>query len=250
MSAAAINLTGLRAGFGDGRPVLKGVDLRVEAGEVVALVGANGAGKTTLLRSLVGLVPIQDGTLAVDGVSVPDASRGELRALRCRVGFAFQRSALAPRLTVLHNVLHGGLGRNGVRGWSPATVPESERQLAVRCLDRVGLRVTARQRLGALSGGQQQRVMLARALMQRPRILLADEPVASLDPTAAQQIMRLMVEIAADEGITVVTALHQIDYAQRFTDRIVGLSAGRVTLDRPAKQCEVPDLNELYAAVA
>jgi phosphonate transport system ATP-binding protein len=245
-----VRTSGLLAGFGSGPPVLAGVDLEVGAGEVVALVGANGAGKSTLLRTLIGMVPARSGDVVVDGVPVPGASRGELRALRSRVGFAFQRSCLAGRLSVLHNTLHGALGRSGPRGWWPALAAESEREWALVCLDRVGLAHLAQRRLSTLSGGQQQRVALARALMQRPRLLLADEPVASLDPAAATKVMGILRDIAVDEQLTVIVALHQLDYARQFADRMVGLSGGRVTLDEPAWECEEPRLQHLYGAPA
>ena len=247
---AIVQSVGLQAGFGTGAPVLAGVDLDVHAGEVVALVGANGAGKSTLLRSLIGLVPARAGELTVDGVRVPGASRAELRTLRMRVGFAFQRFALAGRLSVLHNTLHGALGRSGPRGWWPLFAAEEERYTALECLDRVGLGPLADRRLATLSGGQQQRVALARALMQRPRLLLADEPVASLDPAAGARVMTVLREVAAEGELTVIVALHQLDYARQFADRIVGLSDGRVTLDMPAGQCEPRRLELLYGAPA
>jgi phosphonate transport system ATP-binding protein len=245
-----VRTSGLLAGFGSGPPVLAGVDLEVRAGEVVALVGANGAGKSTLLRALIGMVPARSGEVVVDGVRVPDASRTELRALRSRVGFAFQRFCLAGRLSVLHNTLHGALGRSGPRGWWPALAAESEREWALACLDRVGLAHLAARRVSTLSGGQQQRVALARALMQRPRLLLADEPVASLDPAAGTNVMGILRDIAVDEQLTVIVALHQLDYARQFADRMVGLCGGRVALDEPAWECEEPRLQLLYGAPA
>lgn len=248
--AAIVRASGLRAAHPGGPQVLDGIDLEVARGEVVALVGANGAGKSTLLRTLVGLVPATAGEVVVDGVDVRAASRSELRALRCRVGFAFQRLSLAGRLTVLHNVLHGALGRSGPRGWWPALAAGAERRAALACLDRVGLAALSRRPLATLSGGQQQRVAVARALMQRPRILLADEPVASLDPAAGLRVMGLLREIAADEELTVIVALHQLDYARRFADRVVGLTGGRVTVDARASDCDAPSLDALYGTPA
>jgi phosphonate transport system ATP-binding protein len=245
-----VETTGLEAGFAGGPPVLRGVDLRVQPGEVVALVGANGAGKSTLLRALIGMVTVRAGDVVVDGVDVADASRPELRALRARVGFAFQRYCLAGSLSALHNTLHGALGRSGPRGWWPALAPQPEREWALECLHRVGLPEHADRRLSTLSGGQQQRVALARALMQRPRLLLADEPVASLDPAAAAKVMTILRQIADEGRLTVIVALHQLEYARRYTDRIVGLSAGRVQLDEPARDCEQPRLDRLYAMTA
>jgi phosphonate transport system ATP-binding protein len=245
-----VAVSGLVTAFVPGRPVLAGVDLRVGDGEVVALVGANGAGKSTLLRSLVGLIPAADGEVLVDGTDVRTARRAELRDVRRRVGFVFQRLHLAPRLSVFHNALLGSLGRTGPRGWWPATASSADRAEAMDALDRVGLADLARRRLASLSGGQQQRVAIARMLVQRPRLVLADEPVASLDPAAAASVMVLLRDVATERGLPVIVALHQIDYARRFTDRIVGLNAGRVVLDQPIAGCADAAIGALYAPSA
>jgi phosphonate transport system ATP-binding protein len=229
---------------------LSEVDLCVREGETVALIGTNGAGKSTLLRCLVRLVEPAEGTITIGGTQVTGASRRTLRAIRQDVGFVFQRFHLIPRLTAFHNVVHGAMGRSGSRCAWPATSPSEVRQEAMQCLERVGLVGYADRRVDSLSGGQQQRVAIARMLMQRPRIILADEPVASLDPLSAHTVMELMCSIAEERGVTVMMALHQIDLALRYADRVVGLRNGTLELDRAAARCDAAQLNPIYAPSA
>jgi phosphonate transport system ATP-binding protein len=226
---------------------LAGVDLCVPDGETVALIGTNGAGKSTLLRCLVRLIEPTEGDITIGGTAVTGASRRALREVRQDVGFVFQRFHLIPRLTAFHNVVHGAMGRHGSRCAWPVTAPSAVRRQAMECLDRVGLAVYADRRVENLSGGQQQRVAIARMLMQEPRVILADEPVASLDPASANSVMDLLGAIAAERGVTVVVALHQIDLALRYADRIVGLRNGVVDLDRPARDCDAAQLDSIYA---
>lgn len=226
---------------------LSGVDLRVPEGETVALIGTNGAGKSTLLRCLVRLIEPAEGDITIGGTEVTGASTRKLREIRQDVGFVFQRFHLIPRLTAFHNVVHGAMGRHGSRCAWPLTAPTGVRRHAMECLDRVGLAEYAGRRVDTLSGGQQQRVAIARMLMQRPRVILADEPVASLDPASAKSVMDLMGSIAAESGVTVVVALHQIDLALRYADRVVGLRKGVVDLDRSARDCDAAQLDSIYA---
>lgn len=248
MAGARVEVEQLATGYEPGRVILDGLSLTVAPGEMVALVGANGAGKTTLLRSLIGLTPPVAGRVAVDGTEVGSAGRRELQALRRRTGVVFQRLGLATRLPAFANVLHGAMGRSGPRGWWPAAAPQQLRDEAMACLARVGLDEHATTRVDRLSGGQRQRVAIARMLMQRPTLVLADEPVASLDPAGGVAIMALLREVAAEQAMTVVVTLHQLDFARRFADRVVGLRGGRVELDQPASCCEASTLDELYAA--
>jgi phosphonate transport system ATP-binding protein len=186
----------------------------------------------------------------VDGVDVRSAKRRELRELRSGVGFVFQHFHLIPRLSAFRNVLLGAMGRVGNRCVFPATAPDDARREAMQCLDRVGLAAFAERRVDALSGGQQQRVAIARMLVQRPRIVLADEPVASLDPVAGVGVMELLGDIAAERRLTVIVALHQLDLALRFTQRIVGLGDGRVVLDRATERCLMTELDVVYSLSA
>ena len=199
-----------------GQQVLKGVSLEIAPGEVVALEGASGSGKTTLVRAIAGLVP----------------SHGEVRhPVGAKPAVVFQQHALARRLTALENVLVGSLGRVGFWRAALGLWPATERALAEACLARVGLAGLGGRRADRLSGGQRQRVAVARALAQRSPVLLADEPVASLDPANAEAVLALLCGLARREGLAVLVCLHQPELARRFADRVLALSNGEV---RPA----------------
>lgn len=246
---SVVEVAGLTKEFG--RTVaLKNVALRVEPGEIVVLLGLSGSGKSTLLRQLVGLEPTTSGSVRVLGEEVPTLGGRRLRALRSRIGFVFQQFELVPSLTVLENVLTGALAE--LRGprlglWA---YPRRLKLVALGHLDRVGLLDRAYQRADTLSGGQQQRVAIARALMQDPEILLADEPVASLDPESSDQVMSLIREIAMEAGLTVVCSLHQVDLALSWADRIVGLRHGEVVLDTSVDGLSKAQVMEVYGRVA
>ncbi|WP_433555517.1 phosphonate ABC transporter ATP-binding protein [Pseudonocardia xinjiangensis] len=244
-----ISVSRVTKDFGSTR-ALRDIDLTVEQGEVVVLLGRSGSGKSTLLRHLDGLERPSAGVVEVLGEDIATLRPAALRALRGRVGMIFQRFELVPSLTVLENVLTGALSR--LRGprlglWA---YPRSLKLVAITHLDRVGLLEKTYQRADQLSGGEQQRVAIARALMQDPRILLADEPVASLDPESSDQVMRLIREIAADDGLTVVCSLHQVDLALGWGDRIVGLRHGEVVLDTTTDGLGRAEVMEIYGRVA
>ncbi|WP_205856578.1 phosphonate ABC transporter ATP-binding protein, partial [Phytoactinopolyspora endophytica] len=216
---------------------LDGVDLTVGPGEVVVLLGHSGSGKSTLLKSLTGMAPFEAERMLVAGHDVAAlASRGRrgehggtraLRAVRSDVGHVFQHFNLVSRMSSLTNVLTGGLytaGRLSVAG----IFPRAQREKAIGLLDRVGLVDQARQQARTLSGGQQQRVAIARALMQDPKLILADEPVASLDPRLAGTVLSLLRQIASEQNVPVVVSLHVVDLARRYGDRVVGLRDGHV----------------------
>ncbi|MBL7495017.1 phosphonate ABC transporter ATP-binding protein [Frankia sp. CNm7] len=245
---AVISTARLTKRFGT-TAALDEVDLRVRGGELVVLLGLSGSGKSTLLRCLNGLQPISGGEVSVLGQRVDTASRGELRALRTQVGFVFQQFNLVGRLSCLENVLTGALGR--VRGprYGVLSYSRALRREALAHLDRVGLADRAFQRADTLSGGQQQRVAIARTLMQRPKVLLADEPVASLDPENAGVVMDLMFQICVEEGLTVLCTLHQIDLALGWAKRIVGLREGVKVLDREASGLTRAEVMEIYQRV-
>ena len=244
-----IQINGVTKTFGS-TTALRNVSLSVNRGEVVVLLGLSGSGKSTLLRHLDGLEVPTRGRVSVLGEEVSSLSGRRLRALRSKVGFVFQSFELVPSLTVLENVLTGALAT--VRGprfglWSYST---ALKLAALGHLDRVGLASLAYQRSDTLSGGQQQRVAIARALMQDPEILLADEPVASLDPESSDSVMALLREIAVDAGLTVVCSLHQVDLALSWGDRIVGLRHGEVVLDTPTTDLTKAEVMEIYGRVA
>lgn len=244
-----IHLQGVTKRFGT-TIALSDVDLTVARGEIVVLLGLSGSGKSTLLRHLDGLELPTSGDVEVLGEQVPALQGRRLRRLRARVGFIFQQFELVGPLTVLENVLTGSLAR--VRGprlglWSYS---RAARLRALEQLDRVGLLDRAYQRADTLSGGQQQRVAIARALMQDPDVLLADEPVASLDPESSEQVMALIREIAAERGLTVVCSLHQVELAISWADRIVGLRHGTRVLDLPTTGLTKSQVMEIYGRVA
>ncbi|WP_026361383.1 phosphonate ABC transporter ATP-binding protein [Amycolatopsis nigrescens] len=217
---------------------LDDVSFTVPPGEVVVLLGLSGSGKSTLLRHVDGLHHPTAGKVTALGTDVGRARGGRLRDLRRRIGFVFQQFHLVGSLSVLENVCTGALGRLRGPRLGLVSYPKAVRLEALGHLDRVGLGPQAFQRADTLSGGQQQRVAVARALMQRPEILLADEPVASLDPESSAQVMRLIREIARERDLTVLCSLHQVELALSLADRIVGLRSGRVVLDEPARELD------------
>jgi phosphonate transport system ATP-binding protein len=240
---AAINLT---KSFDANRVVLKGISFEIYPREVVGLIGANGAGKSTLLRCCVGLTPIDGGTVRLFGAEPSSLRARDLRRLRAKVGFVFQQHNLVPRLSVLTNVLHGSLARAGARSWLQCMAPRQERERAMHYLDLVGLADIPGRRADQLSGGQSQRVAIARALMQEPKMLVADEPVASLDPKAAQEVMEAFVRLSERARLTFVFTSHNLPHALTYADRLLGLRDGAITLDGPAKAQSLSTLREFY----
>ncbi|PWU24345.1 MAG: phosphonate ABC transporter ATP-binding protein [Candidatus Rokuibacteriota bacterium] len=228
-----IRVRGLWKEYAEGTRALCGVNLDVAPGEFVALIGPSGAGKSTLLRCLNGLVDPTAGEVVVDGLAVTGASSDQLRRLRARIGFVFQQFNLLRRLSVLDNVLVGRLAHTSRWRSLAAWFPASDVSRARGALERVGLAGLADRRADTLSGGQQQRVAIARALVQEPRIILADEPMASLDPSLSHAVMETLRRINGEDGITVMTSLHVLELAQAYGRRIIGLRDGRVVHDGP-----------------
>ncbi|WP_433558185.1 phosphonate ABC transporter ATP-binding protein [Pseudonocardia xinjiangensis] len=244
-----VEFAGVTKQFGPDVLGLDDVSLTVHAGEVVVLLGLSGSGKSTLLRHVDGLHLPTSGSVRVLGVDVGSARGCALRGLRRRIGFVFQQFDLVGSRTVLENVCTGALGRlRGPRLGLP-TYPRALRREALEHLDRVGLADRAFQRADTLSGGQQQRVAVARALMQRPEVLLADEPVASLDPESSEQVMTLLKTISRENSLTVVCSLHQVDLALGWGDRIIGLRTGRTVLDRPTTGLDRDQVMAVYSRV-
>jgi phosphonate transport system ATP-binding protein len=241
----AVEITALTKRFGD-TTALRDVSLSVQPGEVVVLLGLSGSGKSTLLRHVDALELPTSGSVRVAGTAVSELSGRPLRRLRQQVGFVFQQFELVPSLTVLENVLTGALAT--ARGprlglWS---YPRRLRHRALGHLDRVGLLDRAYQRADTLSGGQQQRVAIARALMQDPSASIT----WALDPESSAQVMTLIREIAADQGLTVLCSLHQVDLALSWADRIVGLRHGAVVLDTRTEGLSKAQVMEIYGQVA
>lgn len=234
--------------YDDGTEALRNVSFEVQAGECVALLGHNGSGKSTLLRAAIGLIEPTAGSIRIGAAEPARLRRRALRQLRSRIGFVFQAFELIGNLSAFHNVLHGAFGRSdNPRWWLPATAPRTGRAQAMACLDRVGLAPLASRRTDTLSGGQQQKLALARMLMQEPDLVLADEPVANLDPKAGHEIMDLLFNLVRERRLTVICSLHQPALAAAYADRTLGLHAGKLVLDtrEPVSPAE---LDALYGS--
>ena len=238
---------GLRKGYEGGAPVLAGIDFQVPKGQSVALIGANGSGKSTLLRCCMHLIAPDEGVVHLLGHPVGNMNPKALRHLRAKVGFVFQKHNLVPRMSALSNVLHGSIARSSfARSWSHSWASTALREEALTCLARVGLSQIAAQRVDKLSGGQSQRVAIARALMQGPRMMMADEPVASLDPSSGEEVMRLFSTLVREEGLTMLFTSHDLSHAIKYADRVIALKHGVIALDAPSSELNVAQLRALY----
>jgi phosphonate transport system ATP-binding protein len=225
---------------------LKNVSLTVSSGEVLGLIGPSGAGKSTLIRCVNRLVQPSAGRIELDGQDLGALGSSELRLVRRHIGMIFQEFALVERLTVMENLLSGRLGYTGFwASWFRRFKAQDILQ-AFALLDRVGLGGMENKRADALSGGQRQRVGIARALMQSPKLLLVDEPTASLDPKTSRQIMRLILELCQERGLAAIVNIHDVVLATEFLPRIVGLRAGSVVFDGPAAQVDRDVLTRIY----
>jgi phosphonate transport system ATP-binding protein len=250
----AVQVHGLTKTFrGAARPALAAVSLAVGAGEMVALIGASGSGKSTLIRHLAGLTTADRdgaGEVVVLGRSMQRGGRAgrDLRRSRREVGVIFQQFNLVGRLSLLTNVLLGVLGRAPAWRTSLGRFTHAEREQAMACLDRVGLADHAAQRASTLSGGQQQRAAIARALLQGARVLLADEPIASLDPQAARRVMEIIADINRRDGVTVLVSLHQVAYAAAYCPRTLALREGELVFDGASRELSPTFLGRLYGA--
>ena len=232
--------------FGENQ-IFSNVSFRLSRGESVALIGANGTGKSTLLRCVMGLIPTTEGNVVLLGEDATKADPRSLRALRSRTGLVSQKHNLVPRLSVLSNVIQGLLGRHpGVRHWSHVIAPAQSRDAAMRALEKVGLADFALRRADRLSGGQSQRVAIARAIVGNPEILIADEPCASLDPSAGEDVMELFFGLARQDKVTVVFTSHNIEHALRYGHRVLGLADGALKLDATATSLAASELRGLY----
>lgn len=239
-----IEIRNLTKRYGD-FTALQDVNLKVNKGEFLVILGASGAGKSTLLRCINHLAEPTQGEVWVDG----ELSRGDragLRRVRRQVAMIFQHYNVVPRLSVLKNVLTGRLGSMpAIQSWFQL-FPREDIAKARECLRRVELEHKADVRTDTLSGGQKQRVGIARALAQAPKVILADEPVASLDPKTSRSVLRYLQQASRDSGITVICNLHQVDYAREFGQRIVGVSAGRVVFDGRPDELTDEALHRIY----
>jgi len=220
-----INLTKV---YPDGTVALRDVSFDVEPGEFLVVIGLSGSGKSTLLRCINRLIDPTEGRVVWDSRDITAMAAEDLRFARRQIGMIFQHFNLVRRLSVLNNVLTGRLGYTSPLRSLTYRFSAHERELAMSALERVGIADQARKRADELSGGQQQRVGIARALMQQPRMILADEPVASLDPVLAHSILGHLEKLNQEEGITVICSLHYLDLVQRYATRVIGLRDGRI----------------------
>ena len=241
-----LRIESLTKTYKTGDKALSDVSFDVPKGQVVGLIGPSGAGKSTLIRCINRLVEPSSGKILLNDLNLAGLRSGDLRRARRRIGMIFQEYALVERLTVMENVLSGRLGYVGFLRSLLRRFPGNDITNAFRLLDRVGLMAHADKRADALSGGQRQRVGIARALAQDPELLLIDEPTASLDPKTSRQIMRLIMEICRESGLPAIINIHDVVLAQQFTDRIIGLQAGRVVFDGPPSGLTETVLTRIY----
>ncbi|MGL4440371.1 MAG: phosphonate ABC transporter ATP-binding protein [Bosea sp. (in: a-proteobacteria)] len=226
---------------------MSSLDLDIAHGSKVSIIGANGTGKSTLIRMLVRLVEPSGGDITLLGESVGSLDARGLKRLRSRVGFVFQRHNLSTRLSALTNVVHGVQSRmSGPRTWAQVFAPREVRAEAMHCLDRVGLADKALARVDTLSGGQSQRVAVARMLMQRPELVIADEPDASLDPKSGEEVMATLAALAGEQNATLIFVSHRMEHAIRFSDRVVGLGGGKVAFDKPSDIVSESELTRFF----
>ena len=245
-SHPAVRIEDLGMVYPGGIRALEGVSLEVAEGEFLAVLGLSGSGKSTLLRCVNRLIDPTEGRIWIFGEEITALSGGGLRRLRRRVAMIFQQFNLVRRHTVLANVLSGALGRSRLLPSLVLSFPQPERERALQSLERVGLGDRWGSRADALSGGQQQRVAVARALMQDPQLILADEPVASLDPALRHSVMRHIEALNRDEGLTVICSLHDIDLVERYATRLVALRDGRVVWEGLPAEFDQKTFREIY----
>lgn len=249
--ALAIHVASVFKSFAPGRPVLKNVSIEIARGEMVALIGASGSGKSTLIRAIGGLERIdrtQASAISVLGIPMQSENgiSSSVKDLRSRIGIVFQQFNLVPRLSTMVNVCMGLLGRTPAWRGNFALFTRQEKQLAIQALARVGMVEHALKRGSQLSGGQQQRAAIARALLQRSEIIVADEPIASLDPSSARRVMDILAEVNKSDNITVLVSLHQVEYALNYCPRTIALRQGEVVYDGPSAALTPSFLAELY----
>jgi phosphonate transport system ATP-binding protein len=251
-----VDAKGISKSFQRGVRVLDGVSLTLARGEMVALIGASGSGKSTLIRALAGLIAVDNagkdgaaGSITMMGEPIQKGGRLACsRRMRARIGVIFQQFNLVPRLSVLTNVCFGLLGRLPLLRGSLGQFNDADKRKAMQALARVGIAEHALKRANELSGGQQQRAAIARSLVQGAELLIADEPIASLDPASARRVMDLIADMNRKDGLTVFISLHQVEYALKYCPRTIALKGGKVAYDGPSSALTPAFLNQLYGA--
>ncbi|WP_078593119.1 phosphonate ABC transporter ATP-binding protein [Evansella clarkii] len=232
--------------YPNGHQGLKNINLKLNEGEFVVIVGMSGAGKSTLIRSINRMVTPTEGELLLGGENILKFKEKQLRKLRTEAGMIFQNYNLVKRMSVLRNVMAGRLGHTGTLRSMLGLFPQEDLQMAMDNLERVGIKEKAYVRADQLSGGQQQRVSIARVLTQQPKVILADEPVASLDPPTSHKVMKDLKRVSREDNLTTLVNLHFIDMAQEYADRIVGLRDGEIVFDGPIDKVTDKTFEEIY----
>ncbi len=231
------------------KKVLREINLNVSYGESVALIGSNGSGKSTLIKCLLGLTNIEKGEIYTNQIRLNMKNNNLLKFYRRDIAFIWQTHNLVPRLSVLSNVIHGSLNSHpNPRLWYQAFAPSEIRSRALNCLDQVGLKNFAKNKVNTLSGGESQRVAIARALMQKPKLMIADEPVASLDPKVGIEVMNLLKDLTLKQGITLFFTTHDLKHAEHYANRVIGLKDGVIKINIKSKELNELDVDEFYAA--
>lgn len=242
----SIRIENLKKEYTPGKPVLKDISFEVVGNSSVAIIGPSGTGKSTLIRCVNKLIPPTGGNVYVSGENITSLSGRELRKARRKIGMVFQEFNLVERLSVMENILSGRLGYvSPLRAWL-RKYPKEDIDRAFELLEAIGLVDFAHQRADNLSGGQRQRVGIARAIMQQPHVLLADEPTSSLDPKTSVEIMELLVALSVGNNIPLIINIHDVELAKRFTSRVIGLSKGGIVYDGPPEELTNDHLKEIY----
>ena len=232
--------------YNNSTKALDDVSFSVEKGEFVSIIGPSGAGKSTILRCINRLIDATDGNIIYDGDDILSLGKRDLRRVRTKTGMIFQHYSLVDRLSVIENVLHGRLGQKSAISGMLGSYSETEKEKAFSILNELGLAEQAYKRCDALSGGQKQRVGIARAIMQEPKLILCDEPIASLDPKASKTIMDHLSQINQKQKITCIVNLHQVEVAMKYSQRILGVSSGKIVFDGTPEELTKKKIHEIY----
>ena len=232
--------------YNNSTKALDDVSFSVEKGEFVSIIGPSGAGKSTILRCINRLIDATDGNIIYDGDDILSLGKRDLRRVRTKTGMIFQHYNLVDRLSVIENVLHGRLGQKSAISGMLGSYSETEKEKAFSILNELGLAEQAYKRCDALSGGQKQRVGIARAIMQEPKLILCDEPIASLDPKASKTIMDHLSQINQKQKITCIVNLHQVEVAMKYSQRILGVSSGKIVFDGTHEELTKKKIHEIY----
>ncbi|MFJ8065384.1 phosphonate ABC transporter ATP-binding protein [Psychrobacillus sp. NPDC096426] len=241
-----LKVEGLGKSYTTDKQILKNINFEITAGEFVSIIGPSGAGKSTMLRCMNRMVEFNEGKIIFNNQDVGSLSKKELRKLRTNFGMVFQHYNLVPRLTVIENVLHGRFGYKTTLQGILGRYTEEEKEHAFYLLEKLGIHEHAYKRCDQLSGGQQQRVGICRALIQEPKLILCDEPIASLDPNSSKVIMDHLKSISTEMGITCLVNLHQVEVAQHYSDRIIGLNSGEVVFNGNGRELSDEQIHKIY----